>query len=110
MTIEVSDVIARGEQNLPVVSRRIAHSSMQIESGGTAAVAGLVDTRAQFGERGIPGARNLPFLGRVFSTDTLIHQARQVAVFVTATLVDQDDRRFIVGKIDRALGGGKGWQ
>ena len=103
MNLEVSDVIARGEENLPVVSRRIAHSTVQIESGGTAAVAGLVDTRAQFGRRGIPGARNLPLLGRAFSTDTLGHQARQVAVFVTATLVDRNERRFLSGN-ERSVG------
>ncbi len=52
MNIEVSDVIARGEENLPVVSRRTARSTIQIENGGTAAVAGLVDTRAQYGKFG----------------------------------------------------------
>jgi type II secretory pathway component GspD/PulD (secretin) len=91
MNIEVSDVVARGKENLPVISRRIAHSTVQIESGGTAAVAGLVDTRAQFGKAGIPGASSLPLLGHAFRTDTLNHQARQVAVFVTATCVDPDD-------------------
>jgi type II secretory pathway component GspD/PulD (secretin) len=37
MDIEVSDVIARGSQNLPVVSRRTAHSTVQLQDGGTAA-------------------------------------------------------------------------
>lgn len=91
MNIEVSDVVARGNQNLPVISRRTARSTVQIESGGTAAVAGLVDTRAQFGRAGVPGASNLPLLGRAFRTDTLNHQARQVAVFITATCVDADE-------------------
>lgn len=94
MNIEVSDVIARGNENLPVVSRRTARSTVQIESGGTAAIAGLVDTRAQFGKEGIPGAASLPLLGRAFRTDKLNHQARQVAVFVTATCIDPADTPF----------------
>lgn len=98
MNIEVSDVIARGEENLPVVSRRTARSTVQIENGGTAAIAGLVDTRAQFGRRGVPGAASLPLLGNAFRTDTLNHQVRQVAVFVTATLVDEHDKRFETGR------------
>jgi type II secretory pathway component GspD/PulD (secretin) len=91
MQIEVSDVIARGASNLPVVSRRIATSTVEIESGGTAAVAGLVDTRSQLSKGGVPGLANLPLLGNAFRTDKLNHQARQVAVFITATLVDGKD-------------------
>jgi type II secretory pathway component GspD/PulD (secretin) len=98
MSIEVSDVIARGDQNLPVVSRRRSNSTVQIQSGGTAAVAGLVDTRSRVGESGVPGASSLPLLGRAFRTDTLNHQARQVAVFITATLVDEDGRKFMAGR------------
>ena len=98
MEIEVSDVIARGERNLPVVSRRIAKSIVQIENGGTAAVAGLINTRTQTGESGVPGAGSVPLLGHAFKTDTLNHRAQQVAVFVTATIVDQGGQRFETGR------------
>lgn len=89
MEIEVSDVVARGAQNLPVVSRRTARSTMQLENGGTAAVAGLTDSRYQLDQQGVPGLGGLPLLGRAFRTDSLNFQARQVAVFVTATSVDE---------------------
>lgn len=98
LAIEVSDVVARGEEGLPVVNRRTARSTIQIENGGTAAVAGLADTRALTDQDGIPGLRNTPILGRAFRTDGLRHQARQVAVFVTATIVDQDDPVFVSGR------------
>lgn len=98
MNIEVSDVVARGQEGLPVVSRRTARSTFQIESGGTAAVAGLVDTRSQAGTEGVPGISNIPLLGHAFRTDTLTHRARQVAVFVTATIVDQQGYEFQTGR------------
>ena len=98
MDIEVSDVVARGEQNLPVVSRRTTHSVVQLADGGTAAVAGLVDTRSQLGDSGVPGMANVPLLGRAFRTESLNHQARQVAVFITATIVDDDDAEFESGR------------
>jgi type II secretory pathway component GspD/PulD (secretin) len=98
MNIEVSDVIARGQQGLPVVSRRTARSTFQIENGGTAAVAGLVDTRSQVGTEGVPVVSNIPLLGHAFRTDTLNHVARQVAVFVTATVVGQGDAQFETGR------------
>lgn len=89
MEIEVSDVVARGAQNLPVINRRTARSTVQLESGGTAAVAGLTDSRYQLDQQGVPGLGGLPLLGRAFRTDNLSHQARQVAVFITATCVDE---------------------
>jgi type II secretory pathway component GspD/PulD (secretin) len=101
LNIEVSDVVSRGQSNLPVVSRRTARSTVQIESGGTAAVAGLVDTRSQVGMEGAPGLASIPLLGHAFRTDMLNHRARQVAVFVTATVVDDGDRQFQTGRRKR---------
>jgi type II secretory pathway component GspD/PulD (secretin) len=98
LRIEVSDVIARGEQNLPVVSRRKARSTVQIENGGTAAVAGLVDTRSQTAIDGVPSASRLPLIGNAFGTDELDRRERQVAVFVTATLVEDGDPLFTNGR------------
>jgi type II secretory pathway component GspD/PulD (secretin) len=95
MKLEVSDVVARGEQNLPVVNRRTVENVVQIANGGTAAVAGLSDRRSQQGKRGIPGLLDLPFLGR---TRSARETSQQVAIFVTATLVDQGDRRFKSGR------------
>ncbi|WP_371036824.1 MULTISPECIES: secretin and TonB N-terminal domain-containing protein [unclassified Rhodosalinus] len=94
MELEVSDVVARGEQNLPVVNRRTVQNTVQLQNGGTAAVAGLSDLRSQQGRSGIPGLRNLPFLGR---NDTSRSRTQQVAIFVTATLVEPEDRRFRSG-------------
>jgi type II secretory pathway component GspD/PulD (secretin) len=98
LELEVSDVVSRGQMNLPVVSRRTARSTVQLENGGTAAVAGLVDTRSQLGQAGTPGLRSVPLLGRAFRTDSLAHNARQVAIFVTATIVDQHGERFQTGE------------
>jgi type II secretory pathway component GspD/PulD (secretin) len=94
----VSDVVARGQQNLPVVNRRTAHSTVQIESGGTAAIAGLADTKTQVGREGVPGFAGLPLLGRAFRTDTLRHSAGQVAVFITATIVGEGDAQHDAGR------------
>ncbi|WP_397543752.1 secretin N-terminal domain-containing protein [Roseovarius salis] len=97
MDLEVSDVTGRGENNLPVVSRRSAQSTVTIQNGGTAAVAGLVDARAQSNRSGVPGTANLPLIGYMLGRRDLDHQARQVAIFVTAHLVDENGKRFRTG-------------
>lgn len=98
MELEVSDVIARGQQNLPVVNRRTAQSAVQIEDGGTAAIAGLIDTRSQVNRQGLPGTINIPVLGRLLRSDRLDHQAQQIAIFVTAHIVEGEDSRFRTGR------------
>ncbi len=101
LELEVSDVVARGQQDLPVVNRRAARSTIQLENGGTAAVAGLVDNRSETTETGVPGARRLPFLGRAFRTDRLTHRASQVAIFITATLIKEGEDSFAMQRPER---------
>lgn len=88
MEVEVSDVVARGADNLPVVTRRTATNTVRIESGGTAVVAGLMDNRLETINSKVPGAGNMPVVGGLFRNQTQRNSAKQVAVFVTATLVD----------------------
>jgi general secretion pathway protein D len=87
MSVEVSDVVARGSSNLPVVTRRIAQSTVGVQNGGTAVVAGLMDNRTRNNHEHVPGLGRIPFLGRLFRNDTHSDTARQVAVFVTARLI-----------------------
>ena len=84
---EVSDVVSRGANNLPVVTRRIAQSTVGVQNGGTAVVAGLLDNRSRYNQERVPGLSHVPALGRMFRNDARSDTARQVAVFVTARLI-----------------------
>jgi type II secretory pathway component GspD/PulD (secretin) len=88
MSTEVSDVVARGENNLPVITRRTAKSTVRVEDGGTAAVAGLMVTNARQTDRSVPGMAAMPLLGGLFRNETKTKIYRQVAIFVTARLMD----------------------
>lgn len=88
LDINVSDVVARGENNLPTVVARQATSTVTVQDGGTAAIAGLVDTRTSSANQGVPGIRKLPLLGNGFSSETLTHDVKQVAIFITAKTLD----------------------
>ncbi len=110
MNVEVSDVIARGSSDLPAVTRRIAQSTVGVQDGGTAVVAGLQDNRTRNNHQDVPGLWRIPYLGRLFQNDSLSDSARQVAVFVTARLVpigSPDDPEPVVRKsikpVDREL-------
>ena len=90
--IEVSNVTARGENNLPVVTRRIVENRVRVADGGTAVVAGLMDNRRRLTSERVPGLHRVPGFGRVFRNDMNQGQNRQVAVFVTPhVLYDQGE-------------------
>ncbi len=86
---EVSDVVGRGEDNLPVVTRRTAKSTVRVEDGGTVAVAGLMDSRSRQRLERTPGAASLPLVGYLFRNTVNDLRTRQIAVFVTAQLVPE---------------------
>ncbi len=92
ISAEVSDVIARGEDNLPVVTRRTTKNTVRIEDGGTAAVAGLMDNRTRSQKSRAPGLADIPILGALFRNKNRIKSSRQVSVFVTARLMPETGR------------------
>ena len=89
METEVSDVLAY-KDNLPVVTRRTAKSTVRIEDGGTAAVAGLMDSRSRLSRSRTPGLGDIPIVGELFRYKDSRKSSRQVAIFVTARLMRQD--------------------
>jgi len=91
LSTEVSDVAARGENDLPVVSRRVATSTIRIQDGGTAVIAGLQDTKDQAVYSRVPGIWKVPLLGRLGQRENSHNTSRQVAIFVTARLMGMPD-------------------
>ena len=87
---EVSDVVARGENNLPVVTRRQAQGTLRIQDGGTAVIAGLTDDRRQFSGTRVPGAGDVAVLGNLFRSNATSENIRQVAAFVTVRIISED--------------------
>jgi type II secretory pathway component GspD/PulD (secretin) len=84
---EVSGVVARGENNLPVVTRRTAANTVRIRDGGTVVIAGLMDQRSEETVDWVPGIGKIPVIGRLFRTDMNQNSSRQIAIFVTASRV-----------------------
>jgi type II secretory pathway component GspD/PulD (secretin) len=98
ITTEVSDVVARGEDNLPVVTRRTTKNTVRIQDGGTAVLAGLMDSRSGKEESWVPGIGKLPLVGGLFRNDASLKRSRQVSVFITASLMGEPEPR-----LDNAL-------
>jgi type II secretory pathway component GspD/PulD (secretin) len=88
LAIEVSDSIPRGrESELPVVTRRTSRNTVRIKDGGTVALAGLTENRTRTDKRRVPGLSKLPLIGNLFKNTNDQKSTREIAVFVTATII-----------------------
>jgi type II secretory pathway component GspD/PulD (secretin) len=87
ISTEVSDVVSRRNNDLPVVTRRLASSSVRVHDGGTVVVAGLTDDRNRNNHQKVPGLGDVPLLSSAFRNTGRDRRKRQILVFVTPRLM-----------------------
>ncbi len=88
MAVEVSTSVAKGrDSDLPIVQRRQAKNKVTLKNGGTVAVAGLTENRSTSVDQRVPILGSLPLVGRLFRNNNDDKETREIAVFVTATLI-----------------------
>jgi type II secretory pathway component GspD/PulD (secretin) len=89
MAAEVSNSIpSAAATELPVVTRRTARNVVTVMNGGTAALAGLTESREEKTDQKVPLLGDLPVVGGLFKNKENDQSTREIAIFVTATLVD----------------------
>ncbi len=81
-----------GGGQLPQTSLRIAQSTMNIKSGETIALGGLIQDSDTVSHGGIPILKDLPLIGRLFSRTEKNKKRSEIVFFVTARVVDERDR------------------
>ncbi|MHB1699039.1 MAG: type II and III secretion system protein family protein [Acidobacteriaceae bacterium] len=73
---------------IPALSTRRAETEVEIKSGQTFALSGLLDHRTTENLSQLPGLSRLPVLGKLFISKTYNHSIVELVVLVTATVVD----------------------
>jgi pilus assembly protein CpaC len=66
---------------------RRANAVVELPSGGSIMLGGLLSNDITSGLQGIPGAMNLPILGQLFRSNQFIHNETELVITVTALLV-----------------------
>lgn len=73
---------------IPIIEAREMDSIVNMESGQTLVMGGLMQEQAQNAREGIPGLADIPFLGRLAGSNTRSNQVSELVVFIRATLVN----------------------
>ncbi|SFV26384.1 pilus assembly protein CpaC [Hyphomicrobium facile] len=95
----VSD-ISRFIGSNPVLDTRQAKTVVELPSGGSLALAGLISTKTQQNIDGLPGAKDIPILGTLFRSRDFQNQESELVVIVTPYLVQPTSRQQLAAPTD----------
>ena len=128
ISTEVSELTSEGALTgasitIPGVSKRRANTTVEMPSGGSMAMAGLLQQRDQATNAGLPGVKNIPIIGQLFSSTDFLRNESELVIIVTPYLVRpgkeadfrlptdgfapaSDSDIFLMGRLHSAYGAG----
>ncbi|MDF4696730.1 type II and III secretion system protein family protein, partial [Vibrio parahaemolyticus] len=78
---------------IPPITKRSAGTTIELADGQTIGIAGLLSENARNVADGIPGASDLPVLGRLFKSEEFTSGETELVILVTPRLATPIDRR-----------------
>ncbi len=83
--------IAAQTMTIPALKVRRAETTVEIPSGGSLVIAGLIQEQTKQNLDGVPGAKDIPVLGALFRSRDFQNDETELVVIVTPYLVDPTD-------------------
>jgi pilus assembly protein CpaC len=88
---EVSELSSEGavtvsDLNIPALKVRRAETTLELPSGGTLAMAGLLSDETRQSVEGVPGLKNVPVLGALFRSNDYKSKESELVILVTPYL------------------------
>ena len=85
--VQSVSVTERTTQTIPSIKTRRAETTVEIPSGGSLAMAGMIHEQTKQQLNGMPGLMNLPVLGALFKSRDYINRQSELMVMVTPYIV-----------------------
>ena len=82
-----------GGSSIPGIKKRQAKSTLEMPSGASLALAGLISDDVRQNVDGMPGLKDLPVLGTLFRSRDFIRSETELVVIVTPYLVRPTSRQ-----------------
>ncbi len=115
--------ISTGEVSIPGISVRRANTTVELPSGGTMSIAGMLLQRDSNSHQGLPGLKNVPVLGQLFSSSDYQKQETELVILVTPYVVKPGQEKdfrlptdgfapasdfdfFVLGRLHKVYGAG----
>jgi pilus assembly protein CpaC len=98
---EVSDLAPNPYGTEPLIDTRNAQTSVELPTGGSMMLAGLIKNISTTKMENTPGLRSLPILGGLFSSQEFERRQSELVVIVTPYVVNPTDEKKLATPIDR---------
>jgi len=115
--------LSAGDIQIPGISIRKANTTVELPSGGTMSIAGMLLQRDASAHTGLPGLKNLPVLGQLFSSTDYQKQETELVILVTPYIVKPGQEKdfrlptdgfapasdfdmFVLGRLHKVYGSG----
>ncbi len=86
--------------SIPALKKRQAKSTVELPSGGSLALAGLITDGVRQNIDGFPGLKDVPVLGTLFRSRDFVKQESELVVIVTPYLVKPSARQDLARPLD----------
>jgi pilus assembly protein CpaC len=97
---EVSDIGSSNADGNPSFDTRSAQTTVELPSGGSMMLAGLIKDTTRQSIDGLPGLRRLPVLGALFRSRDFVQNQTELVVIVTPYLVGSASERQLATPAD----------
>ncbi len=99
LSTEVSDVGATTGDN-PTFTTRRANTAVELPSGSSLVIAGILQSRLEQTMNGMPGVKDIPVLGALFRSKDYQQSETELAIIVTPYLVNPTHPNKVVSPTD----------
>ena len=86
-SVEVTSMNTKSTLAIPGISMRSADTTVELGSGQSFAIAGLLQDVAQMNTSGMPWLKNIPILGALFKSSQFQDQETELVIIITPYLV-----------------------
>lgn len=86
-SLDNSNAVVLADLVVPGLDIRRAQTTIELPSGGSLMIAGLLQSETAKGLSGLPGIKNTPVLGKLVSSDSFRRDETELVVIVTGYLV-----------------------
>jgi pilus assembly protein CpaC len=87
-SLDFENAVTLADLTVPGLDIRRADTTVELPSGGSLMIAGLLQSEAVKGMSGLPGIRNTPVLGDLVSSDSFQRNETELVVIITPYLVE----------------------
>ncbi len=87
LEIKVSSIGGKGYADIPIINNRELKSTVRLKDGETQLIAGLLRDEERKSLKGIPGLKDIPGLGRLFSAEDTTLEQSDVIMTITPYII-----------------------